>query len=128
MKLIKLLALSALLFSLETFASVGDIHCINPKESNLTYTLKELKNDDYSLTVSKKTLVPYSCQSRWGCDYEQKTIAFDTLSFSDVQGAYLFESKKSRIEMEDMDNVSYSYTVKNNQGVFVTKTVTLECK
>lgn len=124
MKIILLLTLG--LFSLETIAS--DIYCVNPDETNLFYMLKRKDYDSYDLIVTKQILDPISCGSRWGCDYENKIIYRDILEYNDVQGASVFESKRTYIEMEDMDDAYYRYTIKNKSGVFIQRTAKLKCQ
>jgi hypothetical protein len=124
MKLFLLITLS--LFSLNVLAE--DIYCVNPNEPKLSYTLKSTDYVNYDLVVTKRVLVPMSCNSRWGCDYVDEVIYTDRLTFIDVQGTGVFESKRTNITMEDMDAVSYTYTAKNSSGVFVQKSAILKCQ
>lgn len=121
-----LLLLTPAFFSMETFA--GDYYCVNPSEPKLSYNLKEVDSDHYNLIVTKSVLNPTSCGSRWGCDYETEVIYSDRLEALDVQGAMYFQSKRTSITMEDMDEVTYSYTAKNSNGVFIQKSAILKCQ
>lgn len=115
-------------FSVYAFSKTS-IVCEDPKNSKTTYLLEELDYDHYSFkVVSHEVVDPYSCRSRWGCDYVDKTVFYDKLNYTDVQGAMVFESKRTYLNMEDMDDVSYTYTSQNAQGRFVEKTVTLKCQ
>lgn len=118
--------LAILLFTFSSYA--GEIiNCLNPAQPGLSYVLNEIDYDHYDFKVSKKVLVPDSCSSRWGCDYEEKIIFTDKLKMTDFQRSMVFESKRTYIEMEDWDNVQYIYTAKAPNGKFESKSVTLKC-
>jgi hypothetical protein len=123
----KTLSLLTMLLTSTVYAE-DIITCINPSEPDLTYILKAIDYDHYSFTIQKRTLIPQTCRTRWGCDYEEKIIFFDKLIMADYQGASVFESKRAYIEIEDMNEVSYIYTIKRGNGTFEAESITLKCQ
>lgn len=120
-KLILLLLISGNAFSGEAF------NCTNALKPDQSYRLQELQSGDYQLTVKQVITDSPSCRSRWGCDTEEKIIYEDRLQATDYQGVMYFESKKTTVNMEYMEEVYYSYTtVAGNR--FVTSSETLNCE
>ncbi len=124
---VKILLFMTLMLSFGAFAG-ETINCTNPAEANLSYTLKTSDYENYDFKISRQVLVPYSCRSRWGCDYEEKIIFMDKLILTDYQGAGVFKSKRTNITMENWDEANYAYTIKDASGKFVSKYATLQCK
>lgn len=106
----KLLIL-VLMLSSNVFAS-DNLSCTDSQNKKLTYNISEISQDLYELKVTKAELVPYSCRSRWGCDYEQKTIWKEKLKFRDWQGVAEYSGKFTTIvNGESADGqVEFSHT------------------
>ncbi|WP_413290920.1 hypothetical protein [Bdellovibrio sp. HCB337] len=123
-----LFTLFSLLLAANAFAA-DTISCLDQTNTNYTYTLSSTDYEYYQLTVTKTVLEdPNSCKSRWGCDTHEETIYTDRLLFIDVQGAMTFKSKRIYINMEDMDNVGYSFTYKAADGTFKEGFRSLKCQ
>ena len=123
----KLVTIIATLLSISAYA--GDtITCTNAKEPELLYVLTSSDYVKYDFKVTKKVLVVNSCQSRTGCVYKNEVVYKDKLKMTDLQGAGVFKSKRTYIQIEDMDYVDYGYTVKDENGKIVQKSATLSCK
>ncbi len=122
----KKIILLVILFSGNVFAGEV-INCTNAMKTDHTYRLQELSSGDYQLTVKKIVTDTNSCQSRWGCDTEGKIVYTDRLKATDYQGVMYFESKKTTVNMEYMDEVDYTYTSVSNDR-FVTRSETLNCE
>lgn len=122
----KYLYLLFMLISSQAFA-LEAINCTNSLKPDQTYRFQELRSGDYQLTVKNLTQDSASCRSRWGCDTNEVLVYEDTLKATDYQGSMYFESKKTHVNMEYMDEVSYDYTVRTN-GSYVTMSETLYCE
>lgn len=120
------IALAILAFTFGSYAN-ETIRCLNASEPGLSYVLTEIDYDHYDLKISKKELVLDSCRTRWGCDYKEEIILTDKLIMRDYQGAMVFKSRRSYINMEDFDNADASYTIKGPTGKFEKKFVILKC-
>ncbi len=118
----KFLVLTLVLCS-NVFAS-DNFTCTDPQNKKLTYTVTEISRDMYELTVTKADLVPYSCQSRWGCDFEQKTIWKEKLKFMDWQGVAEYSGKFTIIVNGESDDgrVEFRHTG------HVLKNTALDCR
>lgn len=107
----KILAILTVMFSLSAQAA-DTYNCWDKADRSLSYSLESLDFDHYSFTVTRRILIPRTCGSRWGCEYEEQVITTDKLRMTDYQGAAVFKSKRTSILMEDMNEVSYRYTFK----------------
>lgn len=114
------------LISTNLFAS-ENFNCTNSLMPGHTYQLQELQSGDYQLTVKKLTTDTDSCRSRWGCEPSENVVYEDRLQATDYQGVMYFESKKTTVNMEYMEEVAYTYTTVAN-GRFVTRSETLNCE
>ncbi len=122
----KKIILLGILFSTQVFAGEA-FHCTSALRQDHTYRLSELQSGDYQLTVKQLNTDPNSCRSRWGCDTVEKIVYEDRLKATDYQGVMYFESKKTTMNMEYMEEVTYTYTTISNSR-FVTRSETLNCE
>lgn len=88
-----------------------NIICRNSEFPELSYKISSNNLEDYSLRVFSKGQIIYR----------------DVLEGLDYQGALVLESKKTYMNLEDMDNVTYTYTKLIN-GTFRTVSETLTCE
>ena len=120
------MTLAVYLITFNSYAS-STINCTNPSEPSLFYVLRPTGYDHYDLKVIKRVLNPQSCRSRWGCDYSEESIYTDKLVMTDYQGAMVFGSKRTKINMEDFEEVQFTYTAKGRTGKFEQKSARLQC-
>ena len=102
--------------------------CKNPNLPAYKYTISSTSSwDEFWFTVTE-SIKGASCQSRWGCD--EALIHQEKLTMWDQQGVANFEGKtsKTRIAMEDLSQVSYSYVSRNSSGGYRTKHMVLNCE
>ncbi len=121
-----IMTLAVYLITFNSYAS-GTINCINPSEPSLFYILRPTSYDHYDLQVVKRVLNPQSCRSRWGCDYSDEVTYTDKLVMTDYQGAMVFESKRTTINMEDFQEVQFTYTARGRNGKFQQISAKLKC-
>lgn len=116
-----------LLISISGFAQAEEIECSRPGSDKITYHLSSNDLLNYKLTVTRTLVDPLSCRTRWGCDETKEVIYRDVMKGTDYQGALVLESKKTYMNLEDMDDVTYTYTKLTN-GRFITLTESLKCE
>ena len=124
----KALAILILMFSANAHANEAII-CANPQEPQLTYVLTSAGLDKYEFSVKETVFDSRICGSRWGCDNVEKVLFTDEVELIDYQGALVFESRRTYIEIEDNNGLAtYQYPSLNLNGEFESKTVTLICQ
>lgn len=124
----KKIIIAATLGLLSNSIYANDMICINPLEQNITYKLQKSDGSLYNLMITNEVKDLNACRSRWGCDTEKTIIFQDQLEQIDVQGVDVFESKRIYIEVEDLDNVFFSFAALNTSGVYIQKTAKLKCE
>ena len=103
--------MTSILLSLSVSASGETIECSNPVNEKVSYRVKSSDLRYYHLTVRNSGSVSYQ----------------DILEGTDYQGALVLESKKTYMNLEYMNDVTYTYTVMRN-GNYQTVSEKLNCE
>ncbi len=120
----KLLMTLVLFMSFNIFA---DDRCVTPEFPHRTYLIKG-HFPDFKLVVTNSIKDPWSCRSRWGCDVTDEVIYQEDMKGTDWQGEMVYQGRRGQITFPSPDDVTYTYTEKLSNGVFVKKTLKLNCE
>lgn len=103
------------------------VYCDEGYQGTKKYVLILIEGDNYKLSVSESIEVPYSCASRWGCEFFDNILIEENVKLSTdyERPQYVletYEGENTRLEIED--DIGYFETTKSNlpSGVF------LECR
>lgn len=102
--------------------------CESPDFLDRVYQITEGANDIWRLEVRERVEDPRGCDSRWGCDVEEKPIYQEKMKATDWQGELTLEGKRGYIVVADWEKAYYSYPVRNSEGRFENKTIQLKCE